>query len=635
MEIGGGKKVTRVEVTMDGGETWQVCTLDHPEKPNKYGKYWCWCFWSLEVEVLDLLGAKEIAVRAWDQALSTQPEKLIWNVMGMMNNCWFRVKTNVCKRHKGEIGIVFEHPTVPANQSGGWMAKERHLEILSENNQTLKKSVSTPFMNTSLNTFSMAEVKKHNSADSCWIIVHGHVYDCTHFLKDHPGGTDSILINAGTDCTEEFDAIHSDKAKKMLEDYRIGELVDSTAYTSDSNASSPNISVHGASDMSQTHLAPITEIAPIKEVVPAVRNVALVAREKIPCKLVKKESLSHDVRLFRFALPSEDQVLGLPVGKHIFLCANVDEKLCMRAYTPTSTIEAVGHFDLVIKVYFKGVHPKFPNGGLMSQYLDSLSLGSTIDVKGPLGHIEYIGTGNFMFHVRNVALVAREKIPCKLVKKESLSHDVRLFRFALPSEDQVLGLPVGKHIFLCANVDEKLCMRAYTPTSTIEAVGYFDLVIKVYFKDVKGPLGHIEYIGTGNFMVHGKPKFAKKLTMLAGGTGITPIYQGHSSRSEGPRGRHRDVCGVRQQHSTEDDILLRDELDAWAKKHIERLKVWYVVQESVNVGFITESILREHVPEGSYDTLALACGPPPMIQFAVQPNLEKMNYDIKNSLLVF
>ena len=73
--------MTRVEVTMDGGETWQVCTLDHPENPNKYGKFWCWCFWSLEVEVLDLLGAKKISVRAWDETLNTQPEKLIWNVL--------------------------------------------------------------------------------------------------------------------------------------------------------------------------------------------------------------------------------------------------------------------------------------------------------------------------------------------------------------------------------------------------------------------------------------------------------------------------------------------------------------------------------------------------------------------------
>jgi nitrate reductase (NAD(P)H) len=84
---GGGKKVTRAEVTLDGGETWRVCNLDHPEKPNKYGKYWCWCFWSLEVEILELLGAKEIAVRAWDETLNTQPEKLNWNVMVCMHAC--------------------------------------------------------------------------------------------------------------------------------------------------------------------------------------------------------------------------------------------------------------------------------------------------------------------------------------------------------------------------------------------------------------------------------------------------------------------------------------------------------------------------------------------------------------------
>lgn len=70
--VGGGRKVTRVEVTMDGGETWQVCRLDHPEKPNKYGKYWCWCFWCLEVNEPDLPAAKEIALRAWDEALNTR-----------------------------------------------------------------------------------------------------------------------------------------------------------------------------------------------------------------------------------------------------------------------------------------------------------------------------------------------------------------------------------------------------------------------------------------------------------------------------------------------------------------------------------------------------------------------------------
>ncbi|XP_017247630.1 nitrate reductase [NADH] [Daucus carota subsp. sativus] len=516
---GGGKKVTRVEVTMDGGESWQVSKLEHPEKPNKYGKYWCWCFWSLEVEVLDLLAAKEIAVRAWDETLNTQPEKLIWNVMGMMNNCWFRVKTNVCKPHKGEIGIVFEHPTQPGNQSGGWMSKEKKLVKPMD---VLKRSVSTPFMNTASKVYSMSEVRKHNSAESAWIIVHGHIYDCTRFLKDHPGGADSILINAGTDCTEEFEAIHSNKAKKMLEDYRIGELITS-GYISDS----PNNSLHGATNM-------VSMLAPIGEMTTATRVVALVPREKIPCKLISKTAISHDVRVFRFGLPLEDQVLGLPVGKHIFLCASINDKLCMRAYTPTSTIDEVGYFELVVKIYFKGVVPRFPDGGLMSQYLDSIPLGTVLDVKGPLGHIEYTGRGNFT--------------------------------------------------------------------------------------------------------VSGKHKFAKKLAMISGGTGITPVYQVMQAILKDPE--DETEMYVVYANRTEDDILLKNELDAWAVKYADKVKVWYVVEKAnegwkYSSGFITEAILREHIPAGSEDVLALACGPPPMIRFAVNPNLEKMGYDIKDSLLVF
>ena len=52
------------------------------------------------------------------------------------------------------------------------------------------------------------------------------MYDATPFLKEHPGGGDSILIVAGTDATEEFDAIHSAKAKAQLLEYCIGNLAD-------------------------------------------------------------------------------------------------------------------------------------------------------------------------------------------------------------------------------------------------------------------------------------------------------------------------------------------------------------------------------------------------------------------------
>lgn len=78
---GGGRKVTRVELTLDGGASWRLTELELPEVPTEHGRYWCWCFWQLRVDVADLVGAREIAVRAWDEATNTQPEHLIWNVL--------------------------------------------------------------------------------------------------------------------------------------------------------------------------------------------------------------------------------------------------------------------------------------------------------------------------------------------------------------------------------------------------------------------------------------------------------------------------------------------------------------------------------------------------------------------------
>ena len=41
------------------------------------------------------------------------------------------------------------------------------------------------------------------------------------------------------------------------------------------------------------------------------------------------------------------------------------------------------------QVYRANQHPRFPEGGLMSQYLDRMPLGATMDIDGPLGHITY------------------------------------------------------------------------------------------------------------------------------------------------------------------------------------------------------------------------------------------------------
>ncbi|ORY62174.1 FMN-dependent dehydrogenase [Pseudomassariella vexata] len=57
-------------------------------------------------------------------------------------------------------------------------------------------------------TFTAEEVAKHTSADSCWVVLYGNVYDVTDFLPSHPGGSRIIVQLAGRDATEDYDPIH-------------------------------------------------------------------------------------------------------------------------------------------------------------------------------------------------------------------------------------------------------------------------------------------------------------------------------------------------------------------------------------------------------------------------------------------
>jgi L-lactate dehydrogenase (cytochrome) len=53
------------------------------------------------------------------------------------------------------------------------------------------------------------EVAKHNSRQSCWVVIKGKAYDLTTFLDDHPGGANSILRYGGKDATEEYELLHA------------------------------------------------------------------------------------------------------------------------------------------------------------------------------------------------------------------------------------------------------------------------------------------------------------------------------------------------------------------------------------------------------------------------------------------
>jgi len=151
---GGGRKVIRVEISTDGGETWSLTTITKRETPTEYGKYWCWCFWEHEIDVQELWQKKgaELLCRGWDDAMNRQAPEIVWNVMGMMNNSYFR-----CKVHRtyhptsGLPALRFQHPTLagPGN-FGGWFEEKvlgpaaEGAAPLIESNQAPKTAAAAP-----------------------------------------------------------------------------------------------------------------------------------------------------------------------------------------------------------------------------------------------------------------------------------------------------------------------------------------------------------------------------------------------------------------------------------------------------------------------------------------------------------
>jgi sulfite oxidase len=87
---GGGRGISRVDVTPDGGNSWVEAELEKNDQPN--GKEYGWTLWKAQVPSEDIEG--EVCVRAVDSAGNTQPEKLgsVWNYRGLLVNSWHCIK---------------------------------------------------------------------------------------------------------------------------------------------------------------------------------------------------------------------------------------------------------------------------------------------------------------------------------------------------------------------------------------------------------------------------------------------------------------------------------------------------------------------------------------------------------------
>ncbi|KAK3905457.1 hypothetical protein C8A05DRAFT_30743, partial [Staphylotrichum tortipilum] len=397
---GGGKRVTRLEVTLDQGRTWLLADVSYPEDLYRsapegevlYGgrvdlswreSSFCWCFWTLDVPLARLADAGDVMIRAMDEAMMVQPRDMYWSVLGMMNNPWYRV---VIHKEGDGRGLRFEHPTQPALMPGGWMERVKKVggnitngfwgeKMAGEEEGKVEEVVAKEISMVDekvTRKITADELRKHGGEDEPWFVVNGQVYDGTKFLEGHPGGAASIINAAAQDVSEEFLAIHSENAKAMMPAYHIGTL--STPLDSPSS--------HPSEESTPVFLQPKTWRRAL---------------------LTSKSPVSHDSSIFTFTLPPQTTSLGLPVGQHLMIRLRdpATREAIIRAYTPLSSNQDSssnpGKLDVLIKVYkTQGERP----GGKMTTALDSLPLGHAVEFKGPVGKFEYRGLGQCTINER-------------------------------------------------------------------------------------------------------------------------------------------------------------------------------------------------------------------------------------------
>ncbi|RLN66331.1 hypothetical protein BBJ29_002605 [Phytophthora kernoviae] len=153
--------------------------------------------------------------------------------------------------------------------------------------------------------------------------------------------------------------------------------------------------------------------------------------------------------------------------------------------------------------------------------------------------------------------------------------------------------------------------------------------------EVSGPKGKLSYMGKGEIHIKHRPRDvvpeirkAKKIGMIAGGTGITPMLQVVRRALQDPEDKTEFYLLFANQ--SEGDILCREEIEAMSAAH-DNVHFWYTVDRAeknwqYSVGFVSADMMKKHLPAAASDVQIFMCGPPPMLKFAVLPALEELGF---------
>lgn len=175
------------------------------------------------------------------------------------------------------------------------------------------------------------------------------------------------------------------------------------------------------------------------------------------------------------------------------------------------------------------------------------------------------------------------------------------------------------------------CGHANLRALPLDTKGYLDLLVKKYEGgpmsthmhdmvpgqrlDFKGPLP--KYAWTPNKHEH--------IALVAGGTGVTPMYQLCRAIFNNPDDKTKVTLVFG--NVTEEDILLKHEFQELENTYPQRFRAFYTLDNPPkewvgNKGYITKELLKTVLPDPKSNNIKVfVCGPPPLYKAISGPKV--------------
>ncbi|KAK4141774.1 uncharacterized protein C8A04DRAFT_13813 [Dichotomopilus funicola] len=489
-----------------------------------------------------------------------------------------------------------------------------------------------------LREITIKEVAEHTAKSDGWMVIHGKVYNVTDYIVDHPGGVDVLVDVLGKDATEEYDnAGHSEDASEIMAEFCVGMLKKTESQKPKPKAvrlvAKPSPKPSTPSPSSSLGSSSTTK---------SINNTALIFGSAVAtlssfgAYYITRTGTTFPLHALSTWLPSPTSLNGsrsTPTYLQGFLTAAALSTALTTLIT-TRSLSNLLRLDSGFTRY--PPHLKLPRSIPPNPLLQ----------RGWLDPIHY------------------RTLP--LTHKHLIAPNVYRLTFALPTPDTVLGLPTGQHLSIRAVLppatpggEARTVTRSYTPVSNNKDRGMLELVVKCY-PDGLLTGGYLARLEVGDEVAFRGPKGAmrydqkgkevKKIGMVAGGSGITPMWQVIRAICED----ERDTTEVSLVYAnrSEGDILMRGELERYARRYPGNLKVFYLVDREppageehglkgleYGVGYVTKEVLKQRLPAPGEDVQVMVCGPPGMVEAAkrglVELGFEKPGVSAKMEDQVF